>query len=66
MTKHTDPIDLDDTPLSPREVERLRRVLRDHDRASWAMRRLFPALIALAVGLWQLWDWLARHVKVSP
>jgi hypothetical protein len=49
------PIDLDSTvPLSPREVDHIRRVLRDDDRMSWLGRKLrflvLPIAVAVATG----------------
>jgi hypothetical protein len=65
------PIDLDNTvPLSPREVDHIRRVLRDDDRMSWLGRKLrflvLPIAVAVATGAWQLVEWVLRHVKVTP
>lgn len=66
----TDSMDLDASlPLSPKEVLHVRRLLRDDDRASWALKRLrvlIPVVVAVVAGAWQVWDWAARHIKVTP
>ena len=66
----TDPMDIDGAaPLTPPEIAHLRRVLRNDDRTSWAMRKLrvfTPVLVAFVVGAWQLWDWAAKHLRVTP
>lgn len=66
----TEPMDLDSTvPLTKQEVEHIRRVLRDDDRATWARKKLaviLPIVVAVVTGLWQLYEWAARHLKVTP
>lgn len=57
------------TPLSEAEIKHLRRLLRDDDRATWAMRQLrwiLPAAVAIVVAVWQAIEWVVRHVKPSP
>lgn len=70
MSDDTDGIPLDgDTELTPEERKVLRRIIRDDERASWAWKRLkviTPAVVAVAVGVWQAIDWIAKHVKVTP
>jgi hypothetical protein len=66
----TDPTDVDGgTPLSDRELEHVRRVLRDDDRATWARKKLgfiLPIVVAVVTALWQVYEWAAKHLKVTP
>lgn len=66
----TDSLPLDGDPeLTTEERLALRKLLRDEERASWAWRQLrvlAPVAVAVVVGMWQFWDWLAKHVKVTP
>ena len=59
----------DDVKEIPKKVDAARKLLRDDERASWAWRQLrviAPLVVGVAVGLWQLWDWFVKHVKVTP
>lgn len=64
------PIDIDShDPLTRTEIEHLRRVMREDDRTTWAMRKLrviTPVIVALVVGAWQLWDWAVKHLRITP
>lgn len=66
----TDPMDLDgDRPLNKAERDHLRRIMRDDDRTSWALKKMrvvVPMVVAIVVAAWQAWDWLAKHVRVTP
>lgn len=70
MNDETDGMPLDgEAELTPDERKALRRLIRDDERASWAWKRLkvlMPAMVALVVGIWQAFDWVVKHVKVSP
>lgn len=57
-----------DTPLTAEERRRLRGLLLDDDRATWARKKLMvlvPVVVSAIVGLWQAWEFLSKHVKWS-
>ena len=59
----------DGEPFAPEERRRLRRLLLEAERASWARKKLMvlvPVVTSLVVGLWQLWSWIEKHLKVVP
>jgi len=59
---------LDDGDFNEHERQRLRKILLDQDRTSWAFRQLkifVPMLTAFVVAGYQVWDWIAVHVKLS-
>ena len=73
MSSHasdTDSMPLDgDTPLTRDERLAIRRILREEERRSWAMRKLrvlVPILVACVVAVWQVWEWVARHLRWQP
>lgn len=69
-TIDSDSIPLDgEAALTPDERRALRRIIRDDERASWAWKRLkiiTPMVVASMVAIWQLVDWVIRHVRVTP
>lgn len=69
MTDETDAMPFPDSELTPDERKALRRLIRDDERASWAWKKVrvvVPAMVAVVAGLWQAWEWVVRHVRVSP
>jgi hypothetical protein len=70
MRTETEPMDIDgDVPLTVEERRHIRRLLRDDDRTTWAMKKLrvlMPIVVGAVVAAWQIWDWAARHIKVTP
>jgi hypothetical protein len=55
-------------PFTDEERRRLRKLLVDDDRATWARKqiRIFtPWLIALAGGVYAFADWIQKHWKWS-
>lgn len=70
MTIDTDDMPLDgEADLTIAERRALRRMLRDDERASWAWRKLrvwVPIVGSALYGAFQAWDWLVKHVKVTP
>jgi hypothetical protein len=53
--------------LTPEELTRLRELIVESDRASWAWKKvriLVPAAVAVVYTLWQVWEWVRDHVKV--
>lgn len=69
-SEDTDGMPLDgEAELSPAERKALRRIIRDDARASWAWKRLkvlAPAMVGTVVAVWQVWDWIVKHVRVTP
>jgi hypothetical protein len=64
----TAPTPLDDGDFDRIERQRLRQILVDQDRTSWAIRQLkifVPMLTAFVVAGYQVWDWVATHIKFS-
>lgn len=64
------PAPLDGNPqLTPDEVHRLRRLLLEADRTTWAakkLRVLIPLGVSLVVGLFQIWSWVEKHLTIKP
>jgi hypothetical protein len=53
--------------LTPEELTRLRELIVESDRATWAWKKvriLVPAAVAVVYTLWQVWEWVRDHVKV--
>jgi hypothetical protein len=68
MTSQSDPLDMSDpgAPLTPEECEHLRRILRDDDRRSWALKQIMvltPIAVGAVTAVYQLWDWVRAHVS---
>ena len=65
----SDPIPLDGSAeLTEAERLALRKVLRDNERASWALRKLrilIPMAVAIVVAVYHGVDWLVKHVRFS-
>ncbi len=56
-------------PFTTQEVARLRRLLVDDDRATWARKQLriiVPLVVSVVVGAYQLWAWVERHLQIKP
>lgn len=56
----------DETPLSARELKRLREMLIDDDRATWARKRIavfIPWFVAVVGGLYGLYETVGKHFK---
>ncbi len=64
---HSGPMPLDsEHPFSKEEIQRLRKLLRDDDRATWArkqMRVVLPWFVSIVVGAAALIDWVSKHIK---
>lgn len=59
----------DNAPLTPDENRRLRHLLQEAERATWARKKLAvltPMVVAVVVAMWQLVDWFSRHFKPIP
>ena len=67
MAEPSDTLPLDGAAdLTAAERLAIRKVLRDNERASWALRKLrllVPLAVASVVGVYQAVDWLLRHVR---
>ena len=53
------------TPLTEREVRKLRGIILEHEREAWARRRLrvlAPWVVGLIVGAWGFYEWIAKHI----
>jgi hypothetical protein len=53
--------------LTPDEVTKLRVLILERERATWAWRKvriLVPAAVAVVYTLWQVWEWIRDHVRV--
>lgn len=62
----TTPSELDAGELTEHERQRLRKILLDQDRTTWALRQLkifVPMFTAFIVAGWQVWAWVADHIK---
>jgi len=69
IPKDSDDMPFDDSEFSPEERARLRKVLVDEERSSWAWRQLrvlTPVAVAVVVGFWQAIDWMIKHLKFQP
>lgn len=70
MIDDSSPAKFDDyNPFTPDEVRRLRKLLTDDDRATWARKQLriiVPLLVTILVGAYNLWAWIERHLKITP
>lgn len=58
-----------DTELTSVERKMLREMLREQERMSWARKKLkvlVPALVAVVVAIWQIIEWLQRHIRWNP
>jgi len=58
--------DVDAGPLSDAEVTRLRKLLRDDDRATWARKQIVtftPWVVAVVSAAWASVDYFVKHFK---
>jgi hypothetical protein len=68
QTDQTDPLEPHDPggPLTSEEKEHIRRILRDDDRRSWALKQIMvltPIAVGVVTVVYQLWDWVRSHVS---
>ena len=52
--------------LTPDEVEKVRDLINEAERATWAWKKVrivIPALVAVVVAIWHGIDWLMKHVR---
>jgi hypothetical protein len=70
VAAESDPIPLDGkTPMSEAELLMMRKFIREYSHWSWVKRRVFPLVLAIGAGAWgilQGFDWVVKHIKVSP
>lgn len=69
MTDESDSMPLADSDLTAEERRALRRMIRDGERASWALRKLrwlVPMVVAIVVAFANAWDWWGAHFTVKP
>jgi hypothetical protein len=53
--------------LTPEEVEKVRGLIEEGERAAWAFKKLkvlVPIVVAVVVAVWQAGEWVVRHVRV--
>lgn len=66
----TDPIPIDGEPeLTSTERKRLRKIIIDDDRMTWARRQsrwILVTLASVAAGGWAAYEWLRAHIVFKP
>lgn len=70
MSDESRPSPLDgDSPFTAEERRRLRGLLVDDDRATWARKKiavLVPIVVSLVGGLWVAGEWVVKHITLKP
>ena len=69
MNEDSDGIPFEESELTPGERARLRKMLTESERASWAWRRarvVVPAFVAVIAAGWASIDWVLKHLRFAP
>jgi hypothetical protein len=58
-----------ESDLTPAERRAIRAIIRETERMTWArkkLRVLAPAFVAVVVVIWQLVEWVQKHIRYTP